>query len=182
MEKSTVYEFEAKRNSDGEFVCESFSPVNTDDKEQQQQQQQYSHDAEQSNHQQSHQQAHQQQYEQEQAQPAGFAQMQHQQYRDQDLRQQHYMSQDYQPDYIQREHRQPENLQQSQTVNDPQVVFGSDAADQIFRQSYQSNFTSGHGANVDYVDQMRQQFDQMRQSMLTQMESFTYVKNIKDKP
>lgn len=46
----------------------------------------------------------------------------------------------------------------------------------VFEQSYKNNFTS---ANNEYVDKMRKEFEQMRQSMLNQMESFTYVKNIK---
>jgi len=49
-------------------------------------------------------------------------------------------------------------------------------ADNAFKQSYQSNFTQG---NNDYINNMRQQFSQMRQSMLDQMESFTYVQNVK---
>ncbi len=48
--------------------------------------------------------------------------------------------------------------------------------DDVFAQSYQSNFTQG---NNNYINNMRQQFSQMRQSMLDQMESFTYVQNIK---
>ena len=53
---------------------------------------------------------------------------------------------------------------------------GSKNADDIFAQSYQSNFTQG---NDDYINNMREQFSQMRQSMLDQMETFTYVQNIK---
>ncbi|MFT5759503.1 MAG: hypothetical protein ACI9LM_004270 [Alteromonadaceae bacterium] len=49
-------------------------------------------------------------------------------------------------------------------------------ADDAFAQSYQSNFTQG---NDDYINNMRQQFSQMRQSMLDKMEKFTYVQNIK---
>jgi len=52
----------------------------------------------------------------------------------------------------------------------------SQTADDVFTHSYHSNFNQG---NNDYINNMRQQFSQMRQSMLDQMESFTYVKNIK---
>ncbi|MCL1126102.1 hypothetical protein [Shewanella surugensis] len=53
--------------------------------------------------------------------------------------------------------------------------FDAAQADVIFQQSYERNFVSGHN---QYVENMRIQFDLMRQSMLDQMESFTFVKNM----
>ncbi|WP_299011363.1 hypothetical protein [uncultured Shewanella sp.] len=54
-------------------------------------------------------------------------------------------------------------------------AFDAAQADRVFKQSYQRNFVAGH---QDYIDNMRKQFDAMRQAMLEQMESFTFVKNI----
>ena len=111
MSKSTTYEFEAKPNSEGEFICESYSTVNP--------------------------------------QPTGQAfGSSGTNGHEQEYDQQHY----------QYSH------------------FDSRKADDVFKQSYQNNFVT---SNVEYVDNMRQQFDQMRQSMLDQMESFTSIKNIK---
>lgn len=53
--------------------------------------------------------------------------------------------------------------------------FDAAQADAVFQQSYQRNFVGGHH---EYVENMRSQFDLMRQSMLDQMESFTFVKNM----
>ncbi|MFT4926462.1 MAG: hypothetical protein ACI8WB_002560 [Phenylobacterium sp.] len=58
--------------------------------------------------------------------------------------------------------------------NAPQSPYHSIMTDQIFQQSYHNNFASGQ---ADYVSQMRNQFEQMRQDMLDQMESFTHIKN-----
>ncbi|WP_298769890.1 hypothetical protein [uncultured Shewanella sp.] len=54
-------------------------------------------------------------------------------------------------------------------------AFDAAQADRVFKQSYQRNFVEGHH---DYIHNMRQQFDAMRQAMLDQMESFTFVKNM----
>lgn len=102
MKKSTVYEYEASQNSDGEYVCDTYSEIKS----------------EQSN----------------------------------------------------------ESSGSSQQWQSAQQPFDSSMADDLFRQSYSSNFLSG---KMEYVDQMRRQFDQMRESMLSQMESYTYVKNIR---
>ena len=104
MKKSTVYEYQASRNSDGEYICDGYSEI----------------EMEQSEH-----------------------------------RSEHSHSQHWQS------HHQP---------------YDTSMADELFRQSYTSNFLSG---KMEYVDQMRRQFDHMRQNMLDQMESYTFVKNIR---
>ena len=53
---------------------------------------------------------------------------------------------------------------------------GFGATEDLFSRSYQNNIYSN---NADYIDNMRQQFEQMRRSMLDQMESFTLIRNIK---
>ncbi len=111
MSKSTAYEFEAKPNSKGEFICESYSTVNRETA----------------------------------GASSGSSGFNDSEYTHQQKQYQH-------------------------------SYFDPRKADDVFRQSYQSNFLSG---NVEYVDNMRQQFDQMRQSMLDQMESFTFIKNVK---
>lgn len=115
MNKSTAYEYEANRNSDGEFICDSYTEIKADTNKQQSTQQ---------------------------------------------------STQQQQPPHQPNE--QPYNQNQNQSY--------STMADEIFRQSYSSNFLA---EQVDYVETMRSQFDHMRQSMLDQMESFTFIRNIK---
>lgn len=109
MKKSTIYEYEASRNSNGEYTCDAYSEIELE---------QNGHSGEQFDS---------SRYWQSKAQS----------------------------------HHQP---------------YDSSMADELFRQSYSSNFLSG---KIEYVDQMRRQFDHMRQTMLDQMESYTFVKNIR---
>ena len=123
MKKSTVYEYEASQNSDGEYICNAFNEIET-------LQEEHAND-------------------------------------------QSYSSQFWRSSEQSMGQANGQSSEQSRAYYRP---YDSGMADELFRQSYTSNFLSG---KMEYVEKMRRQFDHMRQSMLDQMESYTFVKNIR---
>ncbi len=113
MKKTTNYQFEATRNKDGEYVCETYTEMQPE----------------------------------ENGETKSTAYSSHQSYQTS---------------------REDKSNQNHQSTN-------YDSADEIFNQTYMNNIYSG---NANYIDNMRQEFEQMRRSMLNQMENFTFIQNI----